>query len=268
MATCCRPRMRNGRSDAGAAAAGPRAGALVDREARAAATLRDTTRGTRHAAVVRGRDTRRAVARSMVVAVGCGGSACAEGIPRMRKNARVHSTCATACQGPGVRAAHAQRRRVNGRGSGSGGQRSEEGGRRGVPPLPFGCPPTWLCPPSLCNVSPRARTTAAHQPACTHACLRIVHWSTCAAKSGALDRREDSSLGALSARFVEFLESQPNHESDYSSICEFLAIPKRRLYDVINVLEGIGLLEKKDRNTIAWRYVMWPRAARADAVRT
>lgn len=74
-------------------------------------------------------------------------------------------------------------------------------------------------------------------------------------KHGAAERREDSSLGALSARFVEFLEMQPNHEADYNAICEYLAIPKRRLYDVINVLEGINLLEKKDRNTIAWRYV-------------
>lgn len=30
---------------------------------------------------------------------------------------------------------------------------------------------------------------------------------------------------------------------------------KRRIYDITNVLEGIGLLEKKTKNTVQWRYV-------------
>ena len=28
---------------------------------------------------------------------------------------------------------------------------------------------------------------------------------------------------------------------------------KRRIYDITNVLEGIGLIEKKSKNNIAWR---------------
>lgn len=28
---------------------------------------------------------------------------------------------------------------------------------------------------------------------------------------------------------------------------------KRRIYDITNVLEGIGLIEKKSKNNIAWK---------------
>ena len=29
---------------------------------------------------------------------------------------------------------------------------------------------------------------------------------------------------------------------------------KRRIYDITNVLEGIGLIEKKSKNSIQWKY--------------
>lgn len=29
---------------------------------------------------------------------------------------------------------------------------------------------------------------------------------------------------------------------------------KRRIYDITNVLEGVGLIEKKNKNVIQWRY--------------
>lgn len=32
-----------------------------------------------------------------------------------------------------------------------------------------------------------------------------------------------------------------------------LRVPKRRIYDITNVLEGVGLLEKRSKNTVAWR---------------
>ena len=32
-----------------------------------------------------------------------------------------------------------------------------------------------------------------------------------------------------------------------------LDVQKRRIYDITNVLEGIGLLEKKSKNTIMWK---------------
>lgn len=32
-----------------------------------------------------------------------------------------------------------------------------------------------------------------------------------------------------------------------------LQVPKRRIYDITNVLEGVGLLEKRSKNTVAWK---------------
>lgn len=33
----------------------------------------------------------------------------------------------------------------------------------------------------------------------------------------------------------------------------FLHVPKRRVYDVCGVLEGVGILEKRSKNTVAWK---------------
>lgn len=32
---------------------------------------------------------------------------------------------------------------------------------------------------------------------------------------------------------------------------------KRRIYDITNVLEGIGLIEKKTKNQVRWRYLKY-----------
>jgi hypothetical protein len=32
-----------------------------------------------------------------------------------------------------------------------------------------------------------------------------------------------------------------------------LKVPKRRIYDITNVLEGVGLIEKRSKNTVAWK---------------
>jgi hypothetical protein len=32
-----------------------------------------------------------------------------------------------------------------------------------------------------------------------------------------------------------------------------LGVPKRRIYDITNVLEGVGMLEKRSKNTVAWK---------------
>jgi transcription factor E2F3 len=33
----------------------------------------------------------------------------------------------------------------------------------------------------------------------------------------------------------------------------FLQVQKRRIYDITNVLEGVGLIEKKSKNNIIWK---------------
>ena len=34
---------------------------------------------------------------------------------------------------------------------------------------------------------------------------------------------------------------------------EELGVPKRRIYDITNVLEGVGIIEKRSKNTVAWK---------------
>jgi len=40
----------------------------------------------------------------------------------------------------------------------------------------------------------------------------------------------------------------------FSQAADTLAVrQKRRIYDITNVLEGIGLIEKKSKNSIQWK---------------
>lgn len=40
---------------------------------------------------------------------------------------------------------------------------------------------------------------------------------------------------------------------DLNTAAKELDVQKRRIYDITNVLEGIGLIEKKSKNNIQWR---------------
>ena len=65
---------------------------------------------------------------------------------------------------------------------------------------------------------------------------------------------EDStSLSWLAEKFIEYLERAPHGTADISAIADSLRVPRRRLYDITNVLEGVGLLDKRGKNTVVWR---------------
>lgn len=65
--------------------------------------------------------------------------------------------------------------------------------------------------------------------------------------------RYDTSLGLLTKKFVGLLESSANGVIDLNKASEQLGVQKRRIYDITNVLEGIGILEKKSKNNIQWK---------------
>lgn len=65
--------------------------------------------------------------------------------------------------------------------------------------------------------------------------------------------RYDTSLGLLTKKFVQLLESSPNGVVDLNVASIQLDVQKRRIYDITNVLEGIGILEKKSKNNIQWK---------------
>ncbi|KAM8705648.1 hypothetical protein ACLKA7_010021 [Drosophila subpalustris] len=65
--------------------------------------------------------------------------------------------------------------------------------------------------------------------------------------------RADTSLGILTKKFVDLLQESPDGVVDLNDASNRLAVQKRRIYDITNVLEGIGILEKKSKNNIQWR---------------
>ncbi|XP_074300159.1 transcription factor E2FB-like [Silene latifolia] len=62
--------------------------------------------------------------------------------------------------------------------------------------------------------------------------------------------RNDNSLGFLAKKFIELIKDSEHGILDLNKATDTLEVKKRRLYDITNVLEGIGLIEKSVRNRI------------------
>lgn len=65
--------------------------------------------------------------------------------------------------------------------------------------------------------------------------------------------RYDTSLGLLTKKFVDLLKESSDGVVDLNIASTKLNVQKRRIYDITNVLEGIGILEKKSKNNIQWK---------------
>ncbi|CAM0904710.1 unnamed protein product [Alopecurus aequalis] len=65
--------------------------------------------------------------------------------------------------------------------------------------------------------------------------------------------RYDNSLGLLTKKFISLLKHAEDGILDLNNAAETLDVQKRRIYDITNVLEGIGLIEKKLKNRIRWK---------------
>ena len=65
--------------------------------------------------------------------------------------------------------------------------------------------------------------------------------------------RYDSSLGLLTKKFVQLIQNAPDGVLDLNQAAQILGVQKRRIYDITNVLEGIGLIEKRSKNNIQWK---------------
>ncbi|XP_056639186.1 transcription factor E2F5-like [Diorhabda sublineata] len=66
--------------------------------------------------------------------------------------------------------------------------------------------------------------------------------------------RFEKSLGLLTTKFVGLLKRSTGGVLDLKIAADLLAVrQKRRIYDITNVLEGIGLIEKKSKNSIQWK---------------
>ncbi|XP_037552152.1 transcription factor E2F5 [Nematolebias whitei] len=66
--------------------------------------------------------------------------------------------------------------------------------------------------------------------------------------------RNSRSLCVLTRKFIRLLQEVENGELDLRCAVKTLAFEhKRRIYDIINVLEGIGLIVKISKNYIKWK---------------
>ncbi|KAI7991743.1 Transcription factor E2FA [Camellia lanceoleosa] len=65
--------------------------------------------------------------------------------------------------------------------------------------------------------------------------------------------RYDSSLGLLTKKFINLIKHAEDGILDLNNAADTLEVQKRRIYDITNVLEGIGLIEKKLKNRIRWK---------------
>jgi len=56
--------------------------------------------------------------------------------------------------------------------------------------------------------------------------------------------RQENSLGELTKKFIQLIKHSENNTIDLNYAVSQLNVQKRRIYDITNVLEGIGLIEK------------------------
>lgn len=93
-----------------------------------------------------------------------------------------------------------------------------------------------------------------------HTCIKtLAHFYFSAPTPNPIARKSlfersrcDTSLGLLTQRFAEMLSRSADGVLDLNLVAQQLNAPKRRVYDVTNVLEGIHLIKKKSKNFIEW----------------
>ncbi len=64
--------------------------------------------------------------------------------------------------------------------------------------------------------------------------------------------RQENSLGELTTNFIEYVKTKGLELININEIVKKLKVKKRRIYDITNVLQGIGYIEKKGKNEIIW----------------
>ncbi len=67
------------------------------------------------------------------------------------------------------------------------------------------------------------------------------------------EKKVENSLGNLTQRFVALVKHAESGLLDLNAAAESLSVRKRRVYDITNVLEGIGLIEKTTKNVVQWK---------------
>ena len=64
--------------------------------------------------------------------------------------------------------------------------------------------------------------------------------------------KQDNSLAQLTQNFLNYIKNKGRINISINELVKDLNVKKRRIYDITNVLQGIGYLEKKGKNEILW----------------
>ena len=71
-------------------------------------------------------------------------------------------------------------------------------------------------------------------------------------KKRSLHSRQENSLGELTKNFINYVKESGRPTININDLVKKLKVKKRRIYDITNVLEGIGYIKKHAKNEISW----------------
>ena len=66
------------------------------------------------------------------------------------------------------------------------------------------------------------------------------------------DSCQENSLGQLTKNFINYIKTTGKKSININDLVNELEVKKRRIYDITNVLQGIGYLQKSGKNEIIW----------------
>ena len=66
------------------------------------------------------------------------------------------------------------------------------------------------------------------------------------------DNKQENSLGQLTINFLQYIKKKGRENININDLVKELKVKKRRIYDITNVLQGIGYIIKKGKNEIVW----------------
>ncbi|XP_057769471.1 E2F transcription factor-like E2FE isoform X2 [Salvia miltiorrhiza] len=65
--------------------------------------------------------------------------------------------------------------------------------------------------------------------------------------------RKEKSLGLLCTNFLRLYDREGVDSIGLDAAALQLGVERRRIYDIVNILEGIGVLQKKEKNQYTWK---------------
>ena len=65
--------------------------------------------------------------------------------------------------------------------------------------------------------------------------------------------KQENSLGQLTKNFLQYIKKRGRVNININDLVKDLKVKKRRIYDITNVLQGIGYIEKNGKNEIIWK---------------